>query len=75
MTFNMDGTGRQEDGDEASVEEIAQTPRDEVQQPVEVGLGRKRISDLVQRFELARPLRGGLVEPRILDRDRGLSGE
>ena len=63
------------DRDEARVEQLAQPAGDEVEQPVEVGLGRERVADLVQRLELARPAGRRLVEARVLDRDRRLARE
>ena len=67
--------GRQQDDDEPRVEQLAQPPRDEVEQRLELGLGRERVPDLVQRLELARPARRRLVQPRVLDRHRGLPRE
>ena len=61
--------------DDAGVEQLPQPPRDEVEEPLDVGLGRERVADLVQRLELPRPLRRSLVEPSVLDRDRRLRGE
>jgi hypothetical protein len=60
---------------EPGLEQLAQPAGDQVEQPVELRLGRERIADLVERLELLRPARRGLVEPGILDRDRGLARE
>ena len=60
---------------EPRVEQLAQPPRDEVEQAVEIGLGRERVADLVQRLELPRPARRRLVQARVLDRDRRLRRE
>ena len=54
---------------------VAQAFRDELEQAVKLELAGERVADLDQRLELPRPPRGGLVEPRVLDRDRGLRGE
>ncbi len=66
---------RQRDGHEPGAEQLPQPPADEIEQPVEVGLGRKGVADLVQRLELARPPRCCLVEPGVLDRDSRLTGQ
>ena len=67
---------RQGDGDDAArPTQLAQPADDEVEQPLEIGLGRKCVADLVQRLELARPAGRRLVEARVLDRHRCLAGE
>ena len=63
---------RQQDGDEASLEQDLQALCHEVEQAIEVGLPRERVADLVQRLELPRPAHGGLVQACVLDRDRSL---
>ena len=67
--------GREDDGHEACPEQLAQAPNDKVEQALEVRLGGERVPDLVQRLELARPVDRGLVQARVLDRDRGLRRE
>ncbi len=48
---------------------------DEVEQRLELDLGRERRADLVEALELAEPAGGGLVQARVLDRDGGLRGQ
>ena len=67
--------GRQEDADDPRVEELAQPPHDEVEQPLDVGLGGDGVPDLDQRLELPRPVRRRLVEARVLDRHGRLARE
>ena len=57
------------------MDELAQPSRDEAEQRLELELAGERVADLVQRLELAQPAGRRLVEPRVLDRDRGLGGE
>ena len=66
---------RNRDQDEARLDELAQAGRHEVQEPGEIRLRDERVRDLVQRLELLQPARRRLVEPRVLDRDRGLGRE
>ena len=66
---------RQRKRDDPRLEELAQAPDDEIEQPLEIGLGGQRIPDLLQRLQLPRPPDRGLVEARVLDRDRRLAGE
>src|SRR5262249_45503246 len=69
------GTGREQHRNQASIEQLAQAARDQIEEALEFGLGRERVADLVEGLELLRPAGRGLVEPRVLDRDRGLAGE
>src|SRR5919197_580448 len=69
------GAGRQEGGHQPRVEKLLEPTRDEVEDALEVGLGRERVPDLDQRLELPRPLRRRLVQARVLDRDGGLGRE
>ena len=66
---------RQGERDDPRSEQLPEAADDEIEQPVEIGLGGERVPDLFQRLELARPAGRRLVEPRVLDRDRGLAGE
>ena len=66
---------RERDHHEPCVDELAQPRRDQAQQRDEARLADERRRDLVQRLELARPPRRGLVQPRVLDRDRRLARE
>ena len=66
---------RQRDRDEPRVDELAEPSGDELEERVEVELRDEDVHDLVERLELGRPARRGLVEARVLDRDRCLRGE
>ena len=66
---------RQGDGDDPCPHQLAQAADDEVEQPLEIGLGRECVPDLFQRLQLARPAGRGLVEARILDCYRRLAGK
>ena len=63
------------DQDESCVDELAEVPRDEPEERLELELGHERVADLVQRLELPEPARRALVQARVLDRDRCLRGE
>jgi hypothetical protein len=62
------GTVRKLDDDDPRPEQLAQASGDELEQPAEIGLGRERVADLVQRLEPHRPAARRLVEPRVLHR-------
>ena len=66
---------RQRDQDEPGVHQLAQAGGDELEHPSDVDLGDERARDLVQRLELLQPAGRRLVEPCVLDRDRGLGGK
>ena len=48
---------------------VPKPSRDEAEQRLQLELPRERVTDLVQRLEVAQPSRGGLVQPRVLDRN------
>ena len=59
----------QRDQHEPGLDESPQPRRDETEQRLELELARERVTDLVQRFEMAQPTRRGFVQPRVLDRN------
>ena len=63
------------DQHEASVDETAEPARDQLEQAVELELSGDRITDLVQRLELAQPAGRALVQASVLDGHRCLRGE
>ena len=67
--------GGQRDRHQPCPDQSAQAAGDQLEQPRELDLARERRPHLVQRLELLRPRRCRLVEPRVLDRDRGLARE
>jgi hypothetical protein len=65
-------SGGECDGDEPGADELSQASSDQVEQRLELQLADERCPHLVERFELPRPCRRRLVEPRVLDRDCSL---
>ena len=63
------------DRDEPGADQGAQAAGDQLEQARKLDLPRERRPDLVQRLQLLRPRRRRLVQPRVLDRDRGLAGQ
>ena len=63
------------DENEPGVDEIAQPSCDQAEEGLELELAGERVSDLAERLEVAQPAVRRLVEPRVLDRNRGLGGK
>ena len=66
---------RQGDQHDPRPDQLPHPPGDEVEERLELDLGRERRADLVEALELAEPAGRGLVEARVLDRDGRLRGE
>ena len=66
---------REGDQNELCVDELLQPAGDQGKQGLQLELRRERVSDLVQRLELAQPPGRALVETGVLDRDGGLGRE
>ena len=65
----------QRERDDPRSHQLAQVAGHEIEQAVEIGFGRKGVSDLVQGLELARPASRRLVEAGVLDRNGRLACE
>ena len=66
---------RSSDHDRLRADQLAEPLGDQSEHARQLDLGQERVPDLVQRLQLAEPARRRLIEPRVLDRDRGLGGE
>ena len=63
------------DHHELRIDQRGEPLADQLEQRLELRLAGHRVPDLRQRLELRQPARRGLIQARVLDRDRGLRGE